>query len=142
MKYDFSTFSTMVVKSFASSIVGGMGISAQFGVYTDDNIEKTISFEFFCDETRTFFFDKSKDLIDKGGVIFSYFATTAIIKNEGQSKEILCMTFSDRAGNHSETTLELVRDYRNRITKTTMIHINNVLFKEYAEIAHRKIVAA
>lgn len=128
---NFNKYNKIVLNNFLDALKEGREISCQFGSYSSNKTENIMVFSEFCDQTRKYFFEQAIEFSVKNNSIFNYMVTKAYIDN----KEILVVSSSGKNFN-KETTIEIIKDYRGRISQLNPVIIGRKILPEIEAIEY------
>lgn len=119
-------YHNLIIKNFIDEVKSGTDISSQFGVVSPEQQENIMVTPDFSDQTRRYFFDKAAEMAVLNNSVFSYLVTKVFYQN----KELLVIASVSKENVFKETTIELVRDFHNRVSQLKKLHIKEVLLPE------------
>lgn len=124
--YNFNKYHSILVKNFTMAIQERGDIQAQFGTYGKEYKENVMIFNNFCDHTKNLFLIKAVIFSMENNAIFNYFATIIYY----DKKEVLLVYSADHTGRNIETSFEITRDFKERVSQMKKLKLKSRLLPE------------
>jgi hypothetical protein len=111
--YNFNKYHNILLKNFTDIIKHGDQISTQFGAYGTEKKEEVMIFNDFNDHNKKKLLIKAVTFSIENNSIFNYLVTMAYI----DKREFLIIYSADSTGKSKETSIEIIRDFRDRVSQ-------------------------
>lgn len=132
--YKFEKFKKKLISNYFRTIKGSRGIGSQFGVYTKEGEEHTLSLKEKDVKLNDCLYKSSAKIVEELNPLFCYFATTQEFELATGKIELLIITMSDINNNKEEIKGLITRDYRERVSKVENIKIKGIVNPLYLDI--------